>query len=99
MTSDPITVSIPIKPKDTLYDAHVKNFLQDMALRKSFSLKIFILVCVFLGLVILILIGCATNSCPLHLSDNVLIALLGSTTINVLGFFTIVANYVFPKKS
>ena len=33
----------------------------------------------------------------LILKDNVLIALLTSTTINVLGVFIIVANWLFPK--
>lgn len=34
----------------------------------------------------------------LVLSDSVLIALLGSTTINVLGIFAIAAKWLFPKQ-
>lgn len=34
----------------------------------------------------------------LDVSDNVLMALIGGTTVNVLGLFAIVANYFFPKK-
>ena len=33
-----------------------------------------------------------------HLSDTVLVALLTTTTINVLGLLYFVANYLFPKK-
>lgn len=32
-----------------------------------------------------------------ELSDTVLLALIGGTTVNVLGLFIIVANYLFPK--
>jgi hypothetical protein len=34
-----------------------------------------------------------------NLPDSVLLALIGGTTINVIGIFVIVANYLFPKYS
>lgn len=33
------------------------------------------------------------------LSDPVLLALIGSTTVNIIGLFVIVMNYLFPKRS
>lgn len=48
------------------------------------------LVAIFL---ILILVGCKV----LVLDVKVLIALISGTTINVLGIFTVVANFLFPK--
>lgn len=33
-----------------------------------------------------------------NLSDKVILALIGGTTLNVIGIFTIVANFLFPKK-
>lgn len=32
------------------------------------------------------------------LSDSVLIALIGGTTVNVIGLFLVVANYLFPRR-
>jgi len=78
------------------YDAAtLTNFLQNQAARKKYSHRIFIITSGWLISVILILIlqGLKIFS----LSDSVLIALLGTTTINVLGFFVIVIQYLFNK--
>ena len=33
-----------------------------------------------------------------NLSNNVLLAAIGGTTINVIGLFLVVARYLFPKR-
>ena len=32
------------------------------------------------------------------LSDSIIVAAIGATTVNVLGMLYVVANYLFPKK-
>lgn len=46
-------------------------------------------------LTVFILIGFGT----LHYGDNVIIAFITTTTINVIGIYLIVARYLFPSKS
>jgi hypothetical protein len=33
-----------------------------------------------------------------NLSDTVILAAIGGTTVNVLGIFVVVVNYLFPKR-
>ena len=35
---------------------------------------------------------------PVRLSDSVVLGLIGSTTLNIVGVFYVVANYLFPKR-
>ena len=35
---------------------------------------------------------------PFMLSENIMLAAIGSTTVNVLGILYVVANYLFPKR-
>lgn len=78
------------------YDAiTLLNFTQNVAARKRYAHRIFLitsgwLICV---VAILALVGLKV----FELSDSVLIALLGTTTVNVLGFFVIVIQYLFNK--
>lgn len=78
-------------------DLHIEGLKQDIKERKDYANKIFKLISFWLVavLVILILQGC--DCAYFELSDQVLITLLGGTTINVLGLFVIVASYLFPK--
>lgn len=72
---------------------------QDRELRKSYAQKIFISVCVFVSIVLLIVV---LNYFVFHrytpISDGVLITLLTTTTADVLGLFVIVTRYLFPNK-
>lgn len=83
---------------------------QDMAERKIYANRIFSLVTYWLIFIGLILIATGGNRYTfkmpnniifsfggLKLSDTVILALIGSTTLNVLALFYIVANYLFPK--
>lgn len=66
---------------------------QDRKQRGGYANKIFILLCSYLGLglIILILIGFGAMT----LSDSVIIALLTTSTANVIGIFVFVAKYLF----
>lgn len=73
---------------------------QDIEARKSYANKIFTLVCGWLFAMILLvaLSGFGTRSGWFQLSDSTLIALITTTTVSVLGLFTIVANYLFKAR-
>ncbi len=75
-----------------LENTQLKNDIED---RKSYAGKIFILICLWLFAVLLIVVvvGCK----GMTLSDTVLVALITTTTINVLGLFLVVANYLFYR--
>lgn len=81
--------------QDQFDEATLNNFLQNQIARRRYSLRIFIITSGWLISVvgILLLVGFKV----LDLSDSVLIALLGTTTVNVLGFFIIVIQYLFNK--
>lgn len=74
---------------------------QDIEERKRYALRFFWLTCVwlaFLGVVFIFQgIGSAFGS-AFHLSDNLLIALVGAGTIKIIGILYVVANYLFPRK-
>ena len=79
------------------YDkATLDNFLSNQGARKKYSHRIFIITSGWLISVVgmLLLVGFK----KMVLSDSVLIALLGTTTVNVLGFFLIVIQYLFNKE-
>ncbi len=68
--------------------------------RTEYAEKVFLLVkrwliAVFLILAIQGMFHAFWEKSPL--SDQVLMALIGGTTLNVIGIFTIVANFLFPK--
>jgi hypothetical protein len=73
---------------------------QDIEARKSYANKVFKLVCGWLSAMILLvtLSGFGSRSGWFQLSDSTLIALITTTTISVLGLFTIVANYLFKVR-
>ncbi len=67
------------------------------------STDIFYLIVAWLSLifVIVILEGFGVTIChhAFKLSDPVVLALIGGTTVNVLGIFIIVVRYLFPQRS
>lgn len=74
-----------------------KGKAQDIDMRKDFAAKTYNLVCIYLVIVffVVFLVCCPAE---FNMSDNALIVLLSTTTINVIGLFAIVMNYLFPKK-
>lgn len=74
---------------------------QDREERKVYAGKTFNLLCVYMvcvGILLLMLGFSESEKAKFHLSDPVLIAILGTTTTNILGIFYFVANYLFPKR-
>jgi hypothetical protein len=75
---------------------------QDINLRKDFAWDIFYLIVAWLILVFVVLIlqgfAVAISHHEFRLSDSVVLALIGGTTVNVLGIFIIVVRYLFPTR-
>ncbi len=79
--------------------AVVRSLEQDIKARGKYAGRIFCLICTWLGSIFLLLVLQGFKTClGFHLSDKVLIAVITGTTINVLGLFAIVANYLFPRR-
>ena len=73
---------------------NLKGLEQDREQRKEYTGKIFRLVCWWFGGLANIIIW----SQWLKISDNVLIALISGTSVNIIGLMIIVIKYLFPKK-
>lgn len=81
--------------------AELESFTQDVRQRRTFAPKLYVLTCVWLAAVIVVILMQGFSEGWHHffrLSDPVLIALLGTTTVNVVGLFYVVAKYLFPEK-
>lgn len=79
--------------KNKQHKAHLKSFKQNIKERKQYASKIFVLISVWLLFTALITLNCAKGTC--NLSDNVLIALLTTSSANVIMIFIYVAKYLF----
>ena len=92
--------------------ADLRSRHQDISERKNYARKLFWMTCGWLIAVLLIVVATSVsvaNPCwwpewmPTikfcKLSDAVLLALIGTTTANVLGLFVIVARYLFPESN
>ena len=66
-------------------------------LRKEYIPRLFGLTCVWL-VVVTVFLWRVAGGWNFYLSDNVLIALITSTTINVIGIFLIAARWLFPTQ-
>lgn len=71
---------------------------QDTSERKRYAERFFWLSCGWIVIITLILVLEGFGICKFKLSDAVVLATIGSTTINILGILYIVANYLFPRK-
>lgn len=70
---------------------------QDREERKRYADLIFKLICYWLIAVFGLLLVQGQDWFHFELSNGVLLAVVGSTTANVLGIFWLVANYLFPR--
>ena len=66
-------------------------------LRKEYIPRLFGLTCVWL-IVVTVFLWRVAGGRDFYLYDNVLIALITSTTINVIGIFLIAARWLFPTQ-
>jgi hypothetical protein len=96
-----------LREEEDLEKQHTKallqGLLQDINERKKYAKCFFILACCWLGAItgLLLLHGFGSfwfGRMPFKLPDSVLLAVIGSTTVNVLGILYVVANYLFPKR-
>lgn len=78
--------------------AHIASYNQDVKHRAEYAPKIFwLIVGWILGIFVLLALQ-GFHPYSFNLSDSVLIAVISGTTLNVLGIFVIVANYIFRKQ-
>jgi hypothetical protein len=74
----------------------VQEHIQNISERKRYANRVFIFVISWLiaAIAILILNGLRI----LHLSDTILSVLIGTTTLDIFGFFYLVMRYLFENK-
>jgi uncharacterized membrane protein YcjF (UPF0283 family) len=79
-------------------DEEIKDLQQDREQRKEFADKIFdFMRCYLFSVFFIIMLNVVTIN-NFKVSDEVILALLGTTAIEVIGTFAIVARYLFSKK-
>jgi hypothetical protein len=82
-------------------NAELESYQQDTKERKTYARGFFILSCVWIVVICGLLALQGFGSCgklQFKLSEPVILAAIGSTTVNILGILYIVANYLFPKR-
>ena len=72
---------------------------QDREERKKFANKLFWFLVSFIACVFILLFLCSNKYWKFVLSDTVLVALLTTTTANIIGIFIFVVKYLFYKRS
>ena len=77
----------------------LENKKQNRNQRKSYGNRLFWFLCGYMILVFLILFFCGFSLSGFTLSDTVLVALITTTTANVIGIFAFVVHYLFPTKN
>lgn len=76
----------------------IKDMRQNREERKAYASHIYIMLCIYLGVIFILLLFSGFNWWGFYLSEKIVLSLIGTTLINVLGIFIIVVNYLFPKK-
>ena len=71
---------------------------QDTGERKSYARRFFYLSCGWIAIIVVVVLLQGFGSWGFKLSEPVVLALIGSTTINIIGILFVVANYLFPKR-
>jgi len=85
------------KVETELAQAQVKSVHQDINERKKYASNIYRLICFWVfGLLLVVCLSSWSVKTKFNTPTAVLLALVGSTTLNVLGLFYIVAHYLFP---
>lgn len=73
-------------------NAKIRNYEQDITLRKHFSWATYGLLCIWLVIVAGLLVFSSR-------SDQVLITLISAATVQVIGLYYIVLRYIFPSRN
>jgi hypothetical protein len=74
----------------------ITELRQNISQRKTYALRLFILLCVWIGAILLLLFFQGFKFCKFDLGEPVLIAALATTTVNITALFVVVAKYIFP---
>lgn len=89
-------------PKNSIEDdikrEQLRSISQDIDERKLYARYIYWFLCVYMALVFLVLFFCGFSLFGFTLSDTVLVALITTTTANVIGIFAFVVRYLFYSK-
>ena len=97
--------SLPIDPNSDdeqrrYYAAQTRGLEQDIEERAKYSLRIFVLCCIWVfGIFALLVAQGLSWKTRFSLSEPILLAAIGSTTANIIAVFVIVARYLFPDRS
>lgn len=86
------------RTENELLAEKLKSQQQDRDQRKEFALKIFNFVSLYMFGVFFLLVMSGVGTNDFHLSDTVLVTLLGTTTATIIGVFNFVARYLFHNK-
>lgn len=81
------------------HKAKVRGVIQDIGERKKYAICIFVLVAVWLALMGSIILLQGFTIYRFTLSENVLIAVVTTTTAGVVGLLLVVVKYLFPSQS
>jgi len=76
----------------------IRGLSQNIQERKKYAGRFFILSCCWMITITGVVMLDGWTVLGFRLSDKVVLALIGSTTINVLGILYVVAHYLFPKR-
>lgn len=76
-------------------DKSLKDHKQDREQRKTFSSWIFVFMCAYMSISLVIVFCCGFGW--MQLDNSVLVALLTTTLANVIGVFNFVAKYLFHR--
>ena len=71
---------------------------QDREARKDYAIKLFVFLVIFIFFVVVIVFLCGVENVRFSLNDPVLIALLTTSSANIVGVFIFVVKYLFPAK-
>lgn len=77
----------------------LRGLMQDIDERKTYAGRTFRFLCAYMAVVFLMLAACGIDCVPFHFSDAVVIALITTTTANVIGIFLFVMRYLFNGKA
>lgn len=86
-----------MKVSNKLRWEELENRKQDRAQRKRYANYIFGFLCIYMLLVFCILIMSGFCDIKFELSDSVIIALITTTTANIIGIFVFVVKYLFKS--
>jgi len=86
------------KYRQGFQEAQLQSLRDDIRAKKNMTYRIFWMVVVWLVAILLMVALSGIGGLNFDLSDAVLIALLGSTTVNVTAFFLVVTKYLFPAQ-